>query len=244
MFTDLRGVIMKLRNRALLAIGVATALATAHSSLAQFPSLPKAPSMGTSSSASPAEDLGPQQEQLVRAYVAADIETLQGQARLAEALDLKDRAAKLDAEVKALSSGSTQSADELKKADTVINDAQPEIDAKLKQHDTLSKNAMASYGKGLEHLALGVVGTVKLKDEANTFQQSVQAQMSKASLQDRAALTSKLAGGTYVAGHLPGHLKGVTGGLQSAVSFAQNHGIPVPASATDVLRQNAMALNH
>lgn len=245
---------MKLRHGALIAIGISAALA-AHSSLAQFhwPSIPGLTSSSTSTSSlsssssasSSTNGLAAQQDQLVHAYVTADAETVQGQAKLAEALGLKDQAAKLNAEAKALQSGSTVTDDEVKQADTVINDAQPAIDAKLQQSQNLSDESKQTYGQGLLHLAVGVNDTVKLRGPATQFG----AEISQKGASPQGWVSGgiflshfhKFQAGLYVAKHLPHHLGTVSNGLQNAISFAQNHGIPVPPDATDAARQAALA---
>lgn len=230
---------------------VATTLIAACSSFMQLPfasnSNPASPlgasSSSSSSDSSSAPDLAAQQDQLVKAYVQADTQTLKGQSKLAAAVGLKDAATRLDAEIKALNSGATQSSDDMKTADTVINDAQPQIDAKAKQKQTVSAEAKKTYAKGLADLALGVLDTYKLKDASLAFSKSVQGQFTRSPLTPGSGVNTKLSAGTYVARHVPGHLKDIGAGLQTSVSFAQSHGIPVPQSATDVLHQNVLASN-
>lgn len=223
---------MKFRCTA-IALVVSTAL-TAAPSFAQLPSLPNSSSSSTTGSDA-------QLDQLVKAYVAADKDTLQGQSKLAQALGLKEESAKLDAEVKALSSATAVSSDDLKKADAVINDAQPQINAKVKERRALSAGIRKKYTDGLASLGNGVQGTYKLNDSALAVQKGAQTQLSKSPTQQ--GIDAKLGAGSYVAAQLPVHLKLVAGGLQTSVTYAHAHCITVPKSATDVLHHSAMASN-
>lgn len=194
------------------------------------------PSLGGSKTAvPPGTDASASQDQLVKAYVAADVQTLLGQGKLAEALGLKDQAAEAATEAADLQNGSTATSDALSKANDVSTQVDSAVAAKLNENATLSDQSKSAYSDGLGHLGLGLLGTIALKDAAMNFQKSAQAQISSASMLDKMSVTKKLAAGTYVAKNLPGHITRLGSALKNAVAYAHSHNIPVPDDATKAL---------
>jgi hypothetical protein len=196
-------------------------------SLPSFGGSKAAPTGGVDASAS--------QDQLVKAYVAADSQTLLGEGKLAEALGLKDQAATAAEQAAALQSGSTNTSDTMTKADQVSTQVNSAVAAKLNENATLSDQSKAAYSEGLGHLGSGLMGTIALKDAAVNFQKSAEAQISSASMLDKMAVTKKLSAGMYVAKNLPGHITSLGSGLKNAVAYAHSHNIPVPDDATRAL---------
>lgn len=193
--------------------------------------LPSVPGLTQKSDTAPAAqgtDPAVAQDQLVQAYVAADKNILQSQAQIANALGLKDDAAKAQAAADALSSGATK--DGLKDSDTIQTDVSKAITAKLadKTVPALSDEAKKQFVAGMAYLAKGAIGYVKLKDNIATFKNS----MSALSPMQLGLATSKLGVGLYVAKSAPGNAQNVYGALTEAVSFAKDRGIPVPADVT------------
>ena len=216
----------------LLVLTTAAALSVDSTALA----FPKVGLPGSDSAASaPGTDTSASQDQLVRSFVNANAETILGQAKMAEALGLKDEAAKLTATAQTLKSSATNSSPTLKDALSVSTDAQPMIEQEEKKAVELGAPAKQAYAEGLSHYALGVTGTVALKDSVAAFQKEAQAQITSASILEKVSVTRKLEAGTYVATSLPAHLGNLGSGLKSAVAFAQTHNVPVPVDATKAL---------
>jgi hypothetical protein len=194
------------------------------------------PSIGGMNGAAPAgTDASASQDQLVRAYVAADVQTLLGQGKIAEALGLKDQAAEAAAEAAALQNGGTATSDTLSKANDVSTQVDSAVAAKTNENAALSDQSKAAYSEGLGHLGLGLLGTIALKDAAVNFQKAAQAQIGNASMLEKMSVTKKLAAGMYVAKNLPGHITRLGSGLKNAVAYAHSHNIPVPDDATKAL---------
>jgi hypothetical protein len=225
---------MKFRSKALLMMCIVTGLAVSHSSLAQIPSLPRIGSGSSSTSSTAAPDSSISQDQLVQAYVAADYEILIGESKVAESLGLNDKAAELAAAAKALNSGGTQDSGALQKADKVIDDAKPLIEAALKNANLVDQ-AKVTYAQGLSHIGRGIQGTVKLKAAAIAFGQQAQAQIKSASMLQKMAVTQKLAAGSYVATHITDHITNVITALKLTVSFGRSHGVSIPDDAAAAL---------
>jgi hypothetical protein len=218
-------------------LAVAAALCASAASFAQFsmPSMKGNSGSAPASSAPASGDVYASQDQLVKTYVAAASESLTGQSKMAEAVGLKDKAAEASARADAFKTGATVTSDDLKNATKVQTDVGDAIEKAIKEKLVLSEESKAKFGEGLGHLGLGLLGTVKLKEAATSFQQSAQAQINSASMLDKMSVTKKLGAGMYVATNLPGHISNEGSGLKSAVSYAQSHGIPVPADATAAL---------
>lgn len=221
---------MKVRSKGRLLLGAVAIISASGLTLA----LPKLGLPGASSGQN-SPDASASQDQLVKSFANANSETILGQASMARALKLKEDEAKLTAVAQTLKSSATQSSNALKEADTLSNQAQPEIDAAEKSASVLGTPEKEAFSDGLAHYARGVIGTVALRDSAAAFQKAAQGQISSASIMDKVAVTNKLAAGTYVATNLPGHITRLGSGLKSAVSFAQSHNIPVPEDATKAL---------
>jgi len=220
---------MKFGNKALLAISFALMLAVSEGSFAQLPGgLPKLGGGGASGGSE--SDVTASQDQIVKAYIAANTEILRGQSKLEEALGDKKDATDLENKAAAYSSGATTK--DLQGQDTVINDAQATIDQLLKNKAQLDDRARATYVEGLVHLGVGLEATVLLRDKAVQFGQSAQALIRSASIIDKGRLTTKLTAGTYVAQKLPGHMKSTYDTLNRAIAFAQNNNISVPSDPT------------
>src|ERR1700730_1294879 len=191
-------------RKALFVFGVAAALcATSSSSFAQL-GLPKVG--GSAPAPQGGVDASVSQDQLVKTYVAADSEALLGQSKMAEALDLKDKAAEAKAKADALASGATITGEALKKSSQFETEVWEAVSTAQSKGGALSDESKAKFSEGLGHMGRGVLGTVKLKDAAVAFQQAAQSKISSASMLEKMSVTKSLSAGTYVATNLPGHI--------------------------------------
>lgn len=223
---------MRSSFKSLCVLASAAALCASAVSFAQF----SVPSLTGSNNSAPAGgDVYASQDQLVKTYVAAASESLQGQSKMAEAVGLKDKAAEASSRADAFKSGSTATSDDIKKANQVSTDVADAVAKALGEKVTLSEEGKAKFRDGLGHLGTGLLQSAKLKDAAVSFQQSAQAQINSASMLEKMSVTKKLGAGMYVASNLPSHIANEGSGLKNAVAYAQSHGIPVPADATAAL---------
>ncbi len=206
----------------LLALVVALSASAAQ---AQF-SLPGIGKVGGSSTPAAGGDETAQQDQLVRAYVAANKDVLMAQSKMAEAVGLKESAAKLKSTADALGDGATKG--NLSDADKIQSDSSKEISARLNdgnlQMDAQSK---ALYSSGMSSLGSGVVKYIGLRPHVTNFGASLKAS-------PMLALT-KLNAGAYVVTNFPGNAKNVYDTLSYSTAFAKSHDIPVPGDATKAL---------
>lgn len=190
---------------------------------AQF-ALPSLPGMGKSSAGATA-DLGGQQDQLVRGYVAANKDVLNANSKMAEALGLKDASAASKATADSLTEGATK--DNLDAANKEVSATTDAVAVELKKGPQLDAAAKATFGAGLLSLATGVTKYVGLGGNVK----SMATNLSSASpLQ-----LPKLQSAAFVVSKFPSSLSSVSSALKNAIAFAQSHDIPVPADATKAL---------
>lgn len=208
-------------SKKLHVIALACALA-APCAFAQF-SMPK---IGSLTGGAGTGDEGAQQDQLVRAYVAANKDVLIAQSKMAEAVGLKDRAASLKSTADALGEGATKG--NLSDADRIQSDSSKEISARLSdgnlQMDAQSK---ALYSAGMASLGSGVLKYAGLRSPIANFGNTLKA--------SPALAFTKLNAGAYVVTNFPSNAKNVYDTLSYSTAFAKSHDIPVPADATKAL---------
>ncbi|MEY4562738.1 MAG: hypothetical protein RLZZ618_2015 [Pseudomonadota bacterium] len=212
---------------ALAAASLAALMLAPGAAVAQF----KVPSFGGGGgNTSSGGDASAQQDQLVSAYVGADKEVLNAQSKMAEAVGLKERAASLNAASQALSQGATK--DSLEASETMQSEAAQEIQAKLNDSNTkLDSAGKKKFSEALGALAKGIQKYSKLREPIQAFQAAVTGGGAAGML----TAATKLGAGKYIVTSTPGHVKNLTGTLSTAVAYAKNHDIPVPAEATSLL---------
>jgi len=221
---------MNKTTKQIIAVTVATLFLTPNLSMAF-----KLPSVGGNSGSSDSSNSGggdpvAQQDQLVTAYVSADKDVLKAQSKMADAVGLKERAAKLSAAGDALGAGATK--DSLQASETMQSEASQEIQARLKDSNLqLDAEGKKKFTEALGNLGRGVVKYSSLKGPINAFQSSVTGSGVSGAL----TAASKLGVGKFIVTSAPTNLRNLSSTLNSAVSFAKSHDIPVPADATAAL---------
>jgi hypothetical protein len=190
-------------------------------SFAQFPSIPGITKPGADTGG----DLSGQQDVLVRTYVSANKEVLTANAKMAEALGLKDAATTAKATAAALSEGATQGS--LADADKVVASSSSAVGAELQKAPKLDAAAKTKFSDGLGSLAKGVIKYVGLGASVKGFTSS----LSSAS----PLMLGKIQSGAYIAKSFPTGSKNLMTSLQNAVSYAKSNNIPVPPDATKAL---------
>ena len=197
------------------------AMAIPYTASAQF----SLPSFGGSSAST--ANLSGQQTTLVKNFIAANVDVLQANAKMSEALGLKATAADAQAVVQQLSSGSTVDKDSASKAATAVGDTGGAIAAKLAEKPVLDAAAKAIYTQGLLNLAKGVVKYVGLGKDVSSMGDGLKS----------APLTQlpSLGAASYVVTKFPTSTTEVMKALKNAVDFAKSNDIAVPAEATSLL---------
>lgn len=205
----------------ILAISIAASmLAAAPLSHAQFGNLLNAAKSAGGSSGG--ADVGAQQDQLVRSYVAAgkDVSTANG--HLLDALGIKAQAVNAAATSDSLSAKDIEAQDKAISADTAA------VSEALKSGATLKDNeAKAKYAQGLLFLATGVKKYTNMSKDAQGFTSGLS---SVSPLQ-----LGKLQSGIYVAKSAPTSVSNLTSVLKSAIDFAKTNGVEIPQDATSLL---------
>lgn len=207
----------------ILAISIAASiLAAAPLSHAQFGNiLGNIKSIGGSGSSGGA-DVGAQQDQLVRSYVAAGRDVSTANSHLLDALGIKAQAVNAAATSDSLSAKDIEAQDKAISADTAA------VSEALKSGATLKDNeAKAKYAQGLLFLATGVKKYANMSKNAQAFTSGLS---SVSPMQ-----FGKLQSGIYVAKSAPTSLSNLTSVLKSAVDFAKTNGVEIPQDATSLL---------
>lgn len=209
----------------IVAISIAAvALATTPLSHAQFGNLlgnvKSAAGMGSSGGGG--ADIGAQQDQLVRSYVAAGKDVLTANSHLADALGIKAQAVNAAATSDSLSAKDIEAQDKAISADTAA------VSEALKSGATLKDaEAKAKYAQGLLFLATGLKKYTNMSKDAQGFTSGLSG-VSPLQL-------GKLQAGVYVAKSAPTSVSNLTSVLKSAVDFAKNNGVDIPQDATSLL---------
>jgi hypothetical protein len=213
---------MKTKPTLLAAVVACTLLSPL--SMAQFPKLPGALSGLTGDGNSEATT---QQDQLVKAYVDADKDVLKAQSKMADAVGLKERAAKLNAASDALGAGATK--DSLEASETEQSEASKEIQAKLKDGNLqMDEAGKKKFADAMGDLGRGITKYTKLKGPIANFQATV----TKGGAAGALTAVSKLGVGKFIITSAPSNLRNMSSTLSSSIAYAKSHDIPVPADAT------------
>jgi hypothetical protein len=175
------------------------------------------------------------QEGVVRKYVEASKLLNTSQTELLYAFGLKDQAATLEAQAKALGSGATLDKDGIEKQKKLSDDANAAIQAKLDSGAQLTAEGKEHYAKSLSPYAGAVGITTKMPNDLTSFSNAAQSQIQSASVLEKAKVVSKLSAGTYLAKELPGFSGNLFSCLGKLVTFAKKNQIAVPKDATAAL---------
>jgi len=175
------------------------------------------------------------QEGVVRKYVEASKQLNTAQTELLYAFGLKDQAAALEAQAKALGSGATLDKDGIEKQKKLSDDANKAIQEKIDSGAQLTAEGKQHYVKSLSPYAAAVGITTKMPNELTSFSSAAQSQIQSASVLEKTKVISKLSAGTYLVKELPGFSTGLLSCLGKIVSYANKNQIPVPKDATAAL---------
>jgi len=165
-----------------------------------------------------------QQESLVKTYQSSLANVLTAQAYLLEAYGLKQKAAELQAEAKAMSSGPVDRK-QIEEASLKSNNAAKEIESRINEEAALTDVARKDYQQALLPYATGVVEMVKLQPEFKNFLQSAKDQVSSASLMEKMSVKEKLDVGMYLAMQAPGYTGTVLSTTKKIITYAKKQGV-------------------
>jgi hypothetical protein len=202
------------------------ALGASTAAFAQF-SLPSIPGLGKSGGSAPQADLGGQQTNLVRNFVAANVDVLKANSKMADALGLKGKAGDAEAVAQQLSSGATADKDSATKSSTAVGDTSGAIAARLAEKPQLDAAAKATFAAGLVHMVSGVRKYAGLGKDVSDMSSGLK---SASPMQ-----LASMGGAAYVVSNFPTSATNVSKALKNAIDFAKDNGIEVPADATQAL---------
>jgi hypothetical protein len=208
----------------LIAIAVLTASAAAPTALfAQF-SMPTIPGLGKPAGGAPA-DLGGQQDSLMRNFSSANKDVLTANAKMAEALGLKDQATSAQTAANSLTEGATK--DNLSDANKAVADTGGAIAAAMAKKPELDAASKATFATGLVSLLSGVTRYVGLSSDVKNMSMGLKG----ASPMQMPKLGSAL----YVVSNFPSSASQLSKAVQNATAFAKENGIAVPANSADAM---------
>jgi hypothetical protein len=223
---------MMLKKNLAVAVSV-VAICASTSALAFDLKLPTKPA--EQSAAPSGGDAVGMQEGVVRKYVEGSKQLNTAQTELLYAFGLKDQAAALEAQAKALGSGATLDKDGIEKQKKLSDDANKAIQEKLDSGTQLTAEGKQHYVKSLSPYAAAVTITTKMPAELSAFSNAAQSQIQNSSVLEKAKVVSKLSAGTYLVKELPGYSANLLSCLGKLVSYANKNQIPVPKDATAAL---------
>lgn len=181
----------------------------------------------------PSEDAYVIQDKLVKTYVLSATSINAAQIELAKAFELKDIAAKLEAEKEALSSGSVIDEDSIEKTTEVSKEANIAIQEKIKSGATVSEEGKAHYIKSFAPYIKGLISGKSVTEEAKPFLDSAKSTISSAGFTKKLSVTNKLKAGTFVATTMPSYIKSLWDTSQLMVTYGKDNKIDVPKDATE-----------
>ncbi|MCL2659565.1 MAG: hypothetical protein FWD64_03485 [Acidobacteriaceae bacterium] len=170
-------------------------------------------------------DLTGAQSQLADQYTAANKDVLDGDARIYDALGLKDQAAQARAERAALDSGATVG--NLQNQDKYRRENQPAVDAAFKNPPEMDEQAKASYKEGMIFLAKGLLKYAGMQSGVASFGNSLHSASP--------AMLPRLQLGAYIVKEFPHNARHLSQTLHDATAYAKAHDIAVPPDATNAL---------
>jgi hypothetical protein len=194
-------------------------------SFAQF-SMPSIPGISKSPTNTGAQaDLGGQQTALVRNFVGANKDVLAANAKMADALGLKNQANEAQASADALTDGATKG--NLESSNKMVSDTGGAVSAAMEKKPVLDAQAKTTFSLGLVSLASGATKYAGMGMGVKQMSSSI----SSASPME----LPKLQPAAYIVSNFPGSASNVTKALKNAIDFARNNGIEVPPTANDAM---------
>jgi hypothetical protein len=163
---------------------------------------------------------GASSEQIVSKYVAGSRNVMQADAKMLEAVGLKDEAAKAALQAKNLTEGATK--DSLEEANKVQTENSKALEEKLTgQKVAMDANSKKLFAAGVQDLASGVILYVGMSKDAAGFKPSV------------TSLGASTLTAVYAVKTLPGSIKNLASTLKMVMKFSKANDIPVPREAND-----------
>jgi hypothetical protein len=182
----------------------------------------------------PAQDPILAQDALVKSYVGSAQQISQAQIHFARALGLKDEAAALKTETKALGSGSV-SASSIKKQQARSKALDEKIAEKMASGSKLTVDGRKMFASGLLPYSAGLAEGAGMSLAAKNFGESVDSYVRSSSPMEKMRVMKKVKPGLYVASSMPKYLEKLGSTSKAILSFAKANEIEIPKEASDAL---------
>lgn len=184
------------------------------SALAQLGNLTKSLGGGSSTSSNVSS------EQIVSKYVVGSKNVLNADAKMLEAVGLKDESAKAALQAKNLTEGATK--DNLEEANKVQTESSKALEAKLNgQKVNMDAASKKLFSSGVKDLAVGVLQYVGMSKDAGAYKPNLM------------SLNSSAKSAVFVAKSAPGSIKNLGETLKMVIEYSKANDIPVPKEAND-----------
>ncbi|MEZ6012124.1 MAG: hypothetical protein R3C08_09680 [Hyphomonas sp.] len=167
-------------------------------------------------------------------FLAARVEMNQSQLNLAQAFDLQEQVALLEAEQVRLAEGNLTASD-VKDSVHLSNSTSEAIDARIHEGAELSEEGRQFFIEALPHLIAGTLLTIELPNQAESYADQLRQDVNSAGYVRKAQAALKLKDGIQITQQMPGYLKTTATNYRLVIGYGQDHSIPIPDDATDVL---------
>jgi len=181
-------------------------------------------------SQSSAENPTAAQSKLVKRFVHSAQRISYAQVQFGNALGLKDEAAALETEAKALGSGSV-STGALQKHEARSEALNEKIEEKIESGAVLTSKGRETFASGLLPYSQGLAEGVQMKTDAEEFSQSVENYAKAAPLMEKMKVMRQLKPGLYIASNMPGYLAKLSSTSKAIIDYAKSNRIKVPDEA-------------
>ncbi|MBX9868840.1 MAG: hypothetical protein K2X63_03510 [Burkholderiaceae bacterium] len=159
-------------------------------------------------------------EQMVSKYVSGTKNVTQADAKMLEAVGLKDEAAKAALQAQNLTEGATKG--NLEDADKVQTESSKALEEKLNgKKVTMDAAGKKLFASGLKDLAVGMIQYVGMSKDVSSFKPSI------------TSIGGSAKSALYVVKTLPSSIKNLGTTLKAAIDFSKENDIPIPKEATD-----------
>lgn len=159
-------------------------------------------------------------EQMVSKYVSGSKNVTQADAKMLEAVGLKDEAAKAALQAQNLTEGATKG--NLEDADKVQTESSKALEEKLNgKKVTMDAAGKKLFASGLKDLAVGMIQYVGMSKDVSSFKPSI------------TSIGGSAKSALYVVKTLPSSIKNLGTTLKAAIDFSKENDIPIPKEATD-----------
>lgn len=159
----------------------------------------------------------------------------EAQFHLANAFKLNELAAKIDAQNKALSSGSVDSKQSLE----VMKTSGTELESYLSQSKAdgvvLDEESKSHYTRAILPYVLGMVAAGEMAKTAPNFLESAQSTISSASFTKKLSVTKDLYEGVWLAKEIPGYSTNLLDTTKLILTFAKSNNVEIPEDATKAI---------